>query len=210
MTEGGGRGGRGVAWTGRNRRKREGQTEEEKEVVSLKYPGVGSRQGKQRGSPWSPWSLADRSQTSTHSAWLTADSRRLQGLKKVRLVWLGYLWSRNSATDTRCHPMMDQWKRSRSGGEEGRTGHLIATQGWRKTNLSRQAMCPSVKPRTTLNFCCGLVGAAVCFPALHHRWKAPFVYVGPRGLSQTACSSDRVMVNCHLGYRFKTNLTPDL
>ena len=35
--------------------------------------------------------------------------------QKERLVWQSYLWSRNSATDTDCHPMMDQWDREKHG-----------------------------------------------------------------------------------------------
>lgn len=76
----------------------------------------------------------------------------------MRLVWLGYLWSRNSVMDTHCHPMMDQLQRSRSDGEEDRASCCNA-EVLEKTNLSRCAVLYNDR-------------------LLNRRWKAYFVVFG--------------------------------
>lgn len=173
--------------------------------MSLKYPSVGG--GSARPATGVAV-LARRLECAHGAAHITHDWLRMagdcRGSKKVRLVWPGYLWSRNSATDTRCHPMMDQWKRSRSDGVQGRTGHLIATQVLRKTNFNGQAMCLAVEPRTGFCWACLFVSFS-----LIHTWKNHFVHSEPRALTSSLFCWTESELTVILVTGSKTNLTPD-
>lgn len=152
------------------------QTEWEQGAVGLKYPGVGGQQGQQRGSLCSPAGRIG-SQTSTHNAWLTVDSRRLQRLKKSEACLAGLFVAQKfsyghilSSDDGSVGEEQIRW-----GGGEDRASCCNA-EVLEKTNLSRRAMCPSLSSLGQSQTSAGVWSQLqFVFFGLNHHWEAYFV-----------------------------------
>lgn len=151
MTRGDDGGGREGSMNREEQEKERGQTEEEQGVVGLKYPVVGGRQGQQRGSLCRPSAFTDQHRGMTYCREQEiAEAQKSEACLVGLFVEQKFSYRRTlSSNDGSVGEEQIRW-----GGGEDRAS-CCNTEVLRKTNLSRQAMCPAIKPWTIPNFCWG-------------------------------------------------------